>query len=95
MKPKILTPLKDLVVKAGTILHTVIDFAGEPPPEVTWTVNDEPLKADKRSTITSVGYHTIVNKVDAQRSDSGVYKLVLKNPSGTDEGYFNVTVLGK
>lgn len=95
VKPKIVTPLKDVVVKAGTILHMVIDFVGEPQPEVFWTVNSDALKTDKRSTITSVGYHTIVNRVDAQRSDSGAYKLTLKNSSGTDEGTFNVTVLGK
>lgn len=94
MKPKIVTPLKDLVVKAGAILHCVIDFIGEPPPDVFWTVNGETLQADKRTTVTSVGYHTIVNTVNAQRSDSGAYKLTLKNSSGTDEGTFNVTVLG-
>lgn len=95
VKPKIVTPLKDIVVKAGTILHVVIDFVGEPQPDVTWTVNNDVLKTDKRTTITSVGYHTIVNRVDAQRSDSGPYTLTLKNSSGTDEGTFNVTVLGK
>lgn len=95
MKPKIVTPLKDIVVKAGTILHVVIDFVGEPQPDVFWTVNDNDLKTDKRTTITSVGYHTIVNRVNAQRTDSGPYKLTLKNSSGTDEGVFNVTVLGR
>lgn len=94
VKPKIITPLKDLVVKAGTIFHVVIDFIGEPPPETFWTINENILKTDKRTTITSVGYHTIVNTVNAQRSDSGSYCLLLKNSSGTDEGKFNVTVLG-
>lgn len=94
MKPKILTPLKDIVVKAGAILHCVIDFAGEPPPDVFWTANGKDLQTDKRTTVTAVGYHTIVNTVNAQRSDSGPYKLLLKNASGTDEGTFNVTVLG-
>ncbi len=94
MKPKIITPLKDLVVKAGTVLHVVIDFMGEPLPEALWTVNDEDLKTDKRTTITSVGYHTIVNTVNAQRTDSGRYRLKLQNSSGTDEGEFNITVLG-
>lgn len=89
-----MTPLKDLVVKAGAILHCVIDFIGEPPPDVLWTVNGDVLHTDKRTTVTAVGYHTIVNTVNAQRSDSGTYKLTLKNSSGTDEGSFTVTVLG-
>lgn len=95
MKPKIKTPLKDIFIRAGTVLHVDIDFIGEPPPEVTWTVNGLELKPDNRTTITSIGYHTIMNKVNAKRVDSGTYNLLLKNSSGIDEGSFNVTVLGK
>lgn len=95
MKPKIKTPLKDIFIRAGTVLHVDIDFIGEPPPEVTWTVNGSELKPDNRTTITSIGYHTIMNRVNSKRGDSGLYNLLLKNSSGTDEGSFNVTVLGK
>lgn len=94
VKPKIKTPLKDIFIRAGTVLHVDIDFIGEPPPEVTWTVNGSDLKPDNRTTITSIGYHTIMNRVNSKRIDSGTYNLLLKNSSGTDEGSFNVTVLG-
>jgi len=94
VKPKIKTPLKDIFIRAGTVLHVDIDFIGEPPPEVTWTVNGSELKPDNRTTITSIGYHTIMNRVNSKRVDSGTYNLLLKNSSGTDEGSFNVTVLG-
>lgn len=95
VKPKIKTPLKDIFIRAGTVLHVDIDFIGEPPPEVTWTLNGSELKPDNRTTVTSIGYHTIMNKVNSKRADSGTYNLLLKNSSGTDEGSFNVTVLGK
>jgi len=94
VKPKIKTPLKDIFIRAGTVLHVDVDFVGEPVPEVTWTLNGSELRPDNRTTITSIGYHTIMNRVNSKRADSGTYNLTLKNSSGTDEGSFNVTVLG-
>lgn len=95
MKPKIKTSLKDLFIRAGTVLHVDIDFIGEPPPEITWTLNESELKPDNRTTLTSIGYHTIMNRVNSKRVDSGTYNLLLKNNLGTDKGSFNVTILGK
>ena len=94
MAPKIKTLLNDIRIKAGLILHVDIDFIGEPTPEVTWTVGGKPLTADERTTITSIGHHTIVHTVNARRSNSGLYNLHLKNSSGIDEGSFQVIVLG-
>lgn len=93
--PKIKTPLNDIRIKAGQIFHVDIDFIGEPPPEVIWSVETKPLKTDERTTVTSIGYHTIVHTVNAKRTDSGLYHLMLRNSSGLDEGSFQVIVLGK
>lgn len=93
--PKIITPLNEIRVKAGTIIHTDVSFIGEPIPEVTWSVNSKPVITDSRSTITSIGYHTVLHIVNAKRSDSGNYHLKLKNDSGSDEGTLFVNVLGK
>lgn len=72
-----------------------IDFIGEPPPDVTWSNGNVQLKTDERTTITSIGYHTIVHTVNCKRADSGTYSLMLKNNSGVDEGSFQLIVLGK
>lgn len=93
--PKIKSPLNDVRIKAGQIFHVDIDFIGEPPPEVVWSIASKPLKTDERTTVTSIGYHTIVHTVNAKRSDSGLYHLMLRNSSGIDEGSFQVIVLGK
>lgn len=95
MAPKIKTPLTDIRIKAGLILHVDVDFIGEPCPEVSWTVGHKALVTDDRTTVTSIGYHTVIHTVNAKRSDSGVYHLSLKNNSGVDEGSFQVIVLGK
>lgn len=95
MAPKIKTPLNDIRIKAGLILHVDVDFIGEPCPEVSWTVGHKPIVTDDRTTVTSIGYHTVIHTVNAKRSDSGVYHLCLKNNSGVDEGSFQIIVLGK
>lgn len=93
--PKIKTPLNDIRIKAGLILHIDVDFIGEPRPDVEWTVGGTTLTADERTTVTSIGYHTTIHTVNAKRSDSGIYNLTIKNSSGMDTGTFQVTVLGK
>ncbi|XP_011700590.1 PREDICTED: twitchin isoform X1 [Wasmannia auropunctata] len=95
LAPKIKTPLQDVRIKAGLIFHVDIDFVGEPTPEATWSVGSNELTSNDRTTITSIGYHTIVHIVNAKRSDSGLYHLLLKNSSGIDEGSFQLTVLDK
>lgn len=87
--------MQDIRIKAGLIFHVDIDFVGEPTPEVTWTVDRRDLETTDRTTVTSIGYHTIVHTVNAKRSDSGLYHLMLKNSSGVDEGSFQVIVLDR
>ncbi|XP_065089532.1 twitchin isoform X13 [Ochlerotatus camptorhynchus] len=93
--PKIVTPLRDMVVKAGLIYHVDVNFTGEPTPEAVWTLNGKPVESDKRTTMTAVGHHTIVHTVNCNRGDSGEYKLVISNSSGTDQGSFRLTVLDR
>lgn len=95
MAPKIKTPLSDIKVKAGHIFHLDVDFIGEPIPEVIWSMNNKNIDANKRTSVASIGYHTILHIVDAKRSDSGNYHLLLKNSSGIDEGSFKLTVLDR
>lgn len=92
--PKIKSPLTDIRIKAGQIFHVDIDYVGEPTPDVSWTNGNVELKADERTTITSINYHTIVHTVNAKRTDSGTYTLMIKNKNGVDEGSFQLVVLG-
>ncbi|XP_013148822.1 PREDICTED: twitchin isoform X2 [Papilio polytes] len=91
--PKIITPLKEVRIKAGLIFHVDVDFIGEPIPEVKWTCEGRTVVTNERTTVTSVGHHTIIHTVNCKRSDAGKYNLFLKNDSGTDEGSFELIVL--
>lgn len=95
MAPKIKTPLNDIRIKTGLIFHCDIDFIGEPAPEVIWTNNGKLVETTERTTVTSIGYHTIIHTVNCKRIDSGTYHLLLQNSSGTDEGSFQVIVLDR
>ncbi|CAD7001755.1 unnamed protein product, partial [Ceratitis capitata] len=95
LAPKIITPLQDIRIKAGLIFHTVVDFIGEPTPEVMWNQNNITLTSNERSTITSIGHHTVVHIVNCQRNNSGTYHLLIRNDSGIDEGSFQLIVLDR
>lgn len=95
LAPKIITPLHEVRIKAGLIFHIDIDFIGEPAPEAIWTHKFNPLKSNERSTITTIGHHTVVHTVNCLRSDSGIYHLLLRNDSGIDEGSFELIVLDR
>lgn len=96
LAPKIISKLNDIRIKAGLIVHCDINFIGEPAPTVTWTNSGKPLRTtDDRTTITSIGHHTIVHTVNCRRGDSGIYKLHIANDSGEDSGEFQVIVLDR
>ncbi|KAL5273793.1 unc-22.2 family protein [Megaselia abdita] len=95
LAPKIITPLEDIRIKVGLIFHHDIHFIGEPAPDATWTKDSAPLKSDDRSTITSIGHHTVLHTVNCKRGDSGVYHLLIRNDSGMDEGSFRLIVLDR
>lgn len=95
LAPKIKTPLHDIRIKAGLIFHVDIDFIGEPQPEVIWTCDTKPLETTERSTVTSIGHHTVVHTVNCKRTDSGKYHLLLRNSSGIDESSFQLIVLDR
>lgn len=95
LAPKIITPMNEIRVRAGNTIHADINFIGEPIPEVTWLVGTSPVPTDSRTSITSIGCHTILHIVDSKRSDSGAYRLQLKNDWGSDEGSLMVNVLDR
>lgn len=100
-KPRFLAPridrknLQKKAMRVGQLLRMEVDIEGEPPPAVTWRLNNVPLKTQDRLKIENEDYHSsfILNKV--QRGDSGTYIITAKNDSGQDEVEVEVSVLSK
>ncbi|KAF0296563.1 Twitchin [Amphibalanus amphitrite] len=100
-KPRFLKPhidrknLDKKTVRSGQLLRVEIDIEGEPAPTVTWTLNGQPVPANKRLTIDNQEYHSFFSLQRAKRSDTGVYVITATNTSGTDVAELDVNVLAK
>lgn len=89
--------LKNIVVKKNQIIKYDIKFGGEPEPEVKWFKDNKELIPDKdqKLTIDKFEYNSVISIKRSVRADSGNYKIVLTNSSGTVESKADVIVLDK
>lgn len=88
--------LKPIIIKKGQIIKYDIRYGGEPEPEVKWEKDGKPVAADgDRITIEKPERNTILTVRKGVRADSGKYKLILTNGSGTIESIGDVVVLDK
>ena len=90
--PKIITPLKDVSVKAGNNFTIDVEYIGSPDPNVNWYNEGTPLVTDERATVSAIAPITTFHIVNCKRTDSGDLTIKLVNESGSDKGnfYFNV-----
>lgn len=84
----------DITVKAGQPIKFDVNVAGEPPPKITWMVNDKDLKSETRTTLENVDYNTKLTIRRVTRADSGKYTINAVNESGKDTAFVNVLVIG-
>lgn len=100
-KPRHLAPkidrsaIEEIKVRAGTDFQLNIPVSGEPPPEVVWTFQGEPVESSDRMKVDNVPYKTKFAVKRALRSDTGVYLITAKNESGEDTAEVKVTVLDR
>ncbi|KAJ8390911.1 hypothetical protein AAFF_G00098310 [Aldrovandia affinis] len=77
-----------MVVRAGMALCLHVTFTGSPPPAVTWLKDGIPTKG--REAITKGKQHSQFLLSSSQRSDTGVYRVHLRNDYG--EVHYDVSV---
>ena len=80
-------------IHAGQLLKVEAEVTGEPDPKVTWSLQDQPVK-NNRIIIENEEHLTTCIVKKAERSDTGVYKIVAKNDSGTDVADLDLIVTG-
>ncbi|CAB4063293.1 unnamed protein product [Lepeophtheirus salmonis] len=86
LAPKILTPLKDINVKAGNNFTIDVEYIGSPDPSVNWYIEGCPLVTDdERITISAIAPVTTFHIVNCKRTDSGETTIKLVNESGSDK----------
>ncbi|KAJ8886792.1 hypothetical protein PR048_013004 [Dryococelus australis] len=97
MRPRIdRETFKCVTIRSGRTHKWSVDVSGEPPPALSWIWRDNvTLVNTEKIKIENVDYHTDFSIVNAQRRDSGKYKLLAENASGKDQETVELTVLGK
>ena len=88
-----LSGVKDITVKAGQNFEIHIPYKATPRPTVEWINNEKEILTDSRvETKLLENFVSLVNH-SAQRSDTGLYKLTLKNSQGVSSTTVRVNVL--
>jgi serine/threonine protein kinase/predicted phage tail protein len=88
--------VRDITVRAGEDFSIHVPYLGFPKPTASWFANDKILdESDSRifPKLTDDAASIIVK--NSKRTDSGQYRLQLKNPSGFDTATINVKVLDR
>ncbi|XP_029989165.1 immunoglobulin-like and fibronectin type III domain-containing protein 1 isoform X1 [Sphaeramia orbicularis] len=80
MRPCFKDPEDFIVVRAGNSVRVKINYEAEPPPEITWLKDDEPI-SPWINVINSEGMSQLVIP-SSKRSDSAVYTIIAKNSVG-------------
>lgn len=83
------------MVKVGDSCTLSGRYTGKPVPAITWTKNDEELKADEEIGLHSSTRHLSLNISKAKREHSGRYCVSVENAAGARTGICTVTVVGE
>ncbi|KAL7669555.1 hypothetical protein ACOME3_010207 [Neoechinorhynchus agilis] len=89
-----LSQLKDIICKAGDSSTVTVGFKGFPIPNVELSMPEEPDRVLDTTRLTSKldGDQVLIGNTSAERGDTGLYKLSLRNSLGTASTTFHVTV---
>lgn len=88
--------LKDVIVKKNQTIRFDIKYDGEPEPAAKWDKDGNDLKIDgQRITLDQYERNSSITIKKAVRADSGYYKIILSNSSGTIESKAKVVVLDR
>ncbi|KAH8384331.1 hypothetical protein KR093_001928, partial [Drosophila rubida] len=88
--------LKNITVKKGQTVRFDIKYDGEPEPTASWLKDTQVLKFDnQRICLEQLERNSSITIKKTVRKDTGKYKLVLTNSSGTIESEAQVVVLDR
>ncbi|KAG8195169.1 hypothetical protein JTE90_023344 [Oedothorax gibbosus] len=93
--PCFVSPIGNLTVKEGEPIRFEAEISGNPLPEISWVVNDEPLVPSDNTLITFDGEKAILEIKSSTPDHIGVYQCKLTNPLGEASKEGNVSVQEK
>lgn len=91
--PKILTPLRALVVKNATEITFEVEFTADLPYDINWLKNGKEIVLEENVVVvTTTDSTTILTIKNVDRKRSGKYEVVIKNQSGEARSSGSVVV---
>jgi hypothetical protein len=87
--------LRAITVREGEPILFDVKIIGEPPPEVTWSLNNKSIQETSYRRIENVPYNSKFFNDNPERKDSGTYKIHAVNKYGSDTAEVEVTVVCK
>lgn len=85
--------LRDITVRENESFHFDVKIIGEPPPDVTWVINNKSIQQTTHRRIQNVPYNSKFFNDKPERKDSGTYKITAVNQHGSDTAEVEVTVI--
>lgn len=70
-----------------------VKVQGEPPPEITWFLNNKEVHSNSVRNIENKPNQTKFFHKNPERKDSGVYKITAVNKYGSDTAEVDITVI--
>ena len=96
MAPKIdRRTLRNVTVHEGEPLYFDVKVIGEPPPDISWSLNGKSIAETSHKRIENIPYNSKFFNDRTERKDSGTYKITAVNKYGSDTAEIEVNVLGK
>lgn len=84
-----------VIIRVGESCALQGRYTGKPAPSVTWSRDDEDLKADEHIKFKNTLTTMCLGLMKAKREHSGRYCVTVENSTGSRKGICNVTVVGK
>ncbi|XP_066257893.1 uncharacterized protein [Euwallacea similis] len=93
--PVFITPLSNVMARAGQKIKLECEVAGLPPPTLTWSHNGKPVKETREIKLQYEGNKATLVVLEAFPKDAGTYTVSAKNISGETSSTSTVSVKGR
>ena len=95
MPPTIIKKLNGISVKVGEPFSLITKVDGFPVPDYKWFLNGDPVKFSDARTADIKGNVITFSVLNAEKLDSGTYKLVAENAVGSAHTEATINILGR
>ncbi|XP_054706310.1 muscle M-line assembly protein unc-89-like isoform X2 [Uloborus diversus] len=94
-RPCFLTPLSNVMARAGQKLRLECTVTGQPEPQISWLHNSKPIKETRDSKFHFDGRNATLVITEAFPKDAGTYTIIARNKGGETVSSCNVSVKGR